>query len=63
MYGHLEVAGGGIAGLTAGWSVRVHVQDASLRIPVPVLTMGQAYGGCQSLGTHRGDGNALKISR
>ena len=37
---HLEVAGGGIAGLTAGlafarqgWSVRVHEQDAALRIP------------------------------
>jgi 2-polyprenyl-6-methoxyphenol hydroxylase-like FAD-dependent oxidoreductase len=40
MPGHLEVAGGGIAGLTAGlafarmgWSVRVHEQDDALRIP------------------------------
>ena len=40
MRGKLEVAGGGIAGLTAGlafarkgWSVRVHEQDAQLRIP------------------------------
>jgi 2-polyprenyl-6-methoxyphenol hydroxylase-like FAD-dependent oxidoreductase len=40
MRGHLEVAGGGIAGLTAGlafarqgWSVRVHEQDETLRIP------------------------------
>ena len=40
MRGHLEVAGGGIAGLTAGlafaragWSVRVHEQDDALRIP------------------------------
>jgi 2-polyprenyl-6-methoxyphenol hydroxylase-like FAD-dependent oxidoreductase len=40
MPGHLEVAGGGIAGLTAGlafaragWSVRVHEQDEALRIP------------------------------
>jgi 2-polyprenyl-6-methoxyphenol hydroxylase-like FAD-dependent oxidoreductase len=40
MRGHLEVAGGGIAGLTAGlafaregWSVRVHEQDEALRIP------------------------------
>lgn len=37
--GHLEVAGGGIAGLTVGlafarqgWSVRVHEQDSQLRI-------------------------------
>lgn len=36
----LEVAGGGIAGLTVGlgfarkgWSVRVHEQDSQLRIP------------------------------
>ncbi len=40
MRGRLEVAGGGIAGLTAGlafarqgWSVRVHEQDDQLRIP------------------------------
>ncbi len=40
MRGHLEIAGGGIAGLTAGlafaregWSVRVHEQDETLRIP------------------------------
>ncbi len=40
MRGRLEVAGGGIAGLTVGlafarngWSVRVHEQDSQLRIP------------------------------
>jgi 2-polyprenyl-6-methoxyphenol hydroxylase-like FAD-dependent oxidoreductase len=40
MQRHVEVAGGGIAGLTAGlafaragWSVRVHEQDEALRIP------------------------------
>jgi 2-polyprenyl-6-methoxyphenol hydroxylase-like FAD-dependent oxidoreductase len=40
MRGRLEVAGGGIAGLTVGlafarqgWSVRVHEQDEGLRIP------------------------------
>ena len=40
MPGHLEIVGGGIAGLTAGlafarqgWSVRVHEQDETLRIP------------------------------
>ena len=40
MRGRLEVAGGGIAGLTAGlafarngWSVRVHEQDSQLRVP------------------------------
>jgi 2-polyprenyl-6-methoxyphenol hydroxylase-like FAD-dependent oxidoreductase len=40
MRGRLEVAGGGIAGLTVGlafarkgWSVRVHEQDEQLRIP------------------------------
>jgi 2-polyprenyl-6-methoxyphenol hydroxylase-like FAD-dependent oxidoreductase len=40
MRGRLEVAGGGIAGLTVGlafarkgWSVRVHEQDNQLRIP------------------------------
>jgi 2-polyprenyl-6-methoxyphenol hydroxylase-like FAD-dependent oxidoreductase len=40
MRGRVEVAGGGIAGLTTGlafarkgWSVRVHEQDAQLRVP------------------------------
>ena len=40
MRGHVEIAGGGIAGLTAGlafaragWTVRVHEQDEALRIP------------------------------